>query len=102
MFQWLINCFEYFKIVGIHRKITGKTIGSSPARKQYAKKLRSILPVHFEPISLRFAHGRTLKPYDFGIFGRVREPQSQLFLFFETPGYSKHLEKIKIIQNMEI
>ena len=27
--------------------------------------------------------------YDFGIFGRVPEPQHPLFLYLETPGYFK-------------
>ena len=31
--------------------------------------------------------------YDFGIFGRVPEPQNQLCLSLETPGYLKSFKK---------
>ena len=31
--------------------------------------------------------------YDFGIFGRVPEPQNQYYLSLETPGYVKQFKK---------
>ena len=36
---------------------------------------------------------QTLHFYDFGIFERVPEPQSQLFLSLETPGYLNNVKK---------
>ena len=37
---------------------------------------------------------KVLHYYDFRISGRVPEPQSQLFLSLETPGYLKQIKKI--------
>ena len=34
--------------------------------------------------------------YDFGILGRVPEPQNQLFLSLETPGHLKQIKKIPL------
>ena len=52
--------------------------------------------------------GETEKPnfYDFGIGGRVPEPQTQLFSYFETPECVKYVKKapksLLDIQHFEI
>ena len=54
-----------------HRKTIGNIFGKlwSFLWKRYVQKLRSITPVQFEPMTFRFAYGRTLKPLTFMISG---------------------------------
>ena len=52
-----------------------------------AKSSGELLWLPFGLITFRFAHGRTLQPFDdFGIVGRVPEPQNKLF-FCRDPRY---------------